>query len=294
MKKGLNVTTLLCMFMLGVGHAEGTGYVLKDLGTLHTEKSTVGVINNQGHVTGKFKTQEKTTHFIWQQEKGLTPLDITAPSCRPPLINNLNQIVGTCWVFTDFWFFSNYGMKHLYTMGTDFILTDLKYPPHWKIQQLDILQWKMADIDKWNEHEFAAIGYNDLNQILVANACQGQEKLCQDKKGTQFAILENGVFQSLDSIVEKAYAINNKGIILGRKWLLHEGHNVPLLVLFDTTRGSLQQIIKDVELVVHDLNDLNQVIGVRKFTATQSKTEGFYWDDKLGFDDGIFYPGSNQ
>lgn len=283
MKKNLSLFALFLIFVMNAVHVEGISYILKDLGTLQTEKSTVGMLNDEGYVTGQIlmknpengsnptKVQDKYVHFVWHQDKGLTQFDFTPPSCRPPLINNHNQIVGTFWYFTNYWIFPNFAAKHLYVMDNTYAMQDLQSPPNWDIDKLET--WKIPH--QWDKHELAVIGYNDLNQMLIANSCH-------EKKRTQFAIWNDGVYRPIESTeLEKAYAINNQGTVLGRQWIITEGKHIPMLVLFDPASGAVAVISKDLEMTIQDFNDSNQVIGLRKFAST-NKTDGFFWDINSG------------
>lgn len=268
------------------------------------------MINNQGVVTGQIRDIERievqkqvkevevVTNFIWHETVGIITLPYK-PTCRPALINNHNKMSDIYWFFTNYWIFPNQGYKHVLLMSvlTDpgYLLWDIGTPKGWKTQSLDSWQYvklpssKIPNPDSiWDDHELSVIGFNDLNQILIANSCH-------DKKRTQYAIWTLGEHAPLEkeffpkdfipidsSILDKAYAINNHGIILGRQWVMHEGNNVPMLVLYDTLSNTVLPAIKDVELVTSDLNDLNQIVGVRKNFLNPNKTEGFLWDPEDG------------
>jgi hypothetical protein len=282
--KRLSLFALFFLFMANMADVEGLSYILKDLGTLQTEKSTVEKINDGGYVTGQIlmknqkndppqnKLQDKYVHFVWEQDKGLTQFGFTSPSCHAPLINNHNHIAGTFWYFTKYWIFPNFAEKHVYLIDESYAFNDLQFPLNWEIDRLE--SWKIPY--QWDNHELAVIGYNDLNQILIADSCH-------EKKRTQFAIWKDGVFHPIDAaVLEKAYAINNEGIVLGRKWIVNEGNHVPTLVLYDPSTEGIAPITKDLEITIHDFNDANQIVGVRKFASSPNKSDGFFWEWSSG------------
>lgn len=270
MRANLLLSFFLCTF--SILSLDALQFKLQDLGTLSYDNSKVGRINSQGIITGQVMREKKPHNFIWQSGKGLTILDYI-PSCDPPFINNHNSLADIFWYYTNYWVFDNEGFKHICLVKPEHKLEDIMFPQGWPIQNLE--HWQ--DPTAWDKHELSIIGFNDLNQILVTNACQS-------KKRTQFAIWEDNKFKPIDpAVLEKVYGMNNQGFLLGRKWMTQDGHYVPMLVLYNLIDETVIPVMKDLELMARKLNDQNQIIGVKKHVNGPNKAEGFLWSLDTGF-----------
>ena len=249
---------------------QALNYIIQDLGTLSTDESCATRINNQNWIVGFTKQAGKVTDFIWKPDQELVSLP--HPTSQVPLINNHNQMTGIFWHETNYWFANNFRSKHLYIYHNDGLIQDLGAPKHWKIQELSLWQTPST----WDDKELGLLAFNDHQQILLSNASD-------PKKATQYAIWENGTFKDIDSqAISSAYGMNHQGVILGRKWVQQEGVNVPMLVLYHSTEGTIVEIMKDVNIIHRQLNDLGQVIA---FQVKESVAKGFLWDPKKGLID---------
>lgn len=248
---------------------QGLDYVLQDLGTLATEESHVTGINNQNVVVGYSKQAGSVNDFIWKPNEGL--IFLPHPNYQSPFINNLNQVVSIFWHRTNYWFADNFCSKHIYIYDNGF-LQDLGSPEQWEIQKL--IWWKTPS-GYWDNKELGVLAFNDDQQVLVANAKQFN-------KATRFAIWQNGAFKEIDSnIISNAYGMNNQGLILGRKWLLKENVNTPMLVLYNPIDGTIVEITKDVNIINRKLNNQGQVI-ILQGLKNPEEWKGFLWDSESG------------
>ena|GEM_PF-6184266 len=249
---------------------QALSYIVQDLGTLASNESHVTGINNQNSIVGFTKQAGNINDFIWNPNQGLVSLPY--PSYQLTLVNNHNQVVGIFWHETNYWFANNIHSKHLYIYHNDAFIQDVGSPKQWKMQELE--HWQT--LSTRDNKELGVLAFNDHQQILVSNSSQSN-------KATQFAIWENGIFKDIDnSIISNAYGMNNQGLVLGRKWVQKDGVNVPMLVLYNSMEGTIFEIIKDINIVKRQLNDLGQVI---VFQVKESVSKGFLWDPKKGLID---------
>lgn len=244
---------------------QGLNYAIQDLGTLTTDESHVVGVNNQNTIIGCTKQANQYSDFIWTQNEGVVFLPY--PHYPFPLINNLNQVVNIFWhrTKTNYWFSANTDTrsKHIYIYDHG-IVQDLSPPEQWEIQKVE--SW---DSLLWDKKELGIVSFNDNQQILIANARQLN-------KADRFAIWQNGIFKEIDpTIISNAYEMNNQGLLLARKWIKKENVNVPILVLYDPTKGTIIEITKDVNIFWRKLNDRGEVI------LAQEK-KGFLWDSEKG------------
>jgi hypothetical protein len=260
------------------GPLQALEYTIRDLGTLAHQKSLVSAINNNNVVTGIVQNDNSLQTYIWSLQEGLKFLP-PLTSCLP-YINNNNHVATTFWHQTTHWFFENNLAKHVYLVHKDLFLEDLGTPPDWPSQSLQ--KWQTPKV--WDDREIAVVGINDRDQILVANACE-------HAKRTQIALWEKNQFHPIaTTVLINAYAINNEGKILGRRWIIEEGNAIPMLGIYDPTKDTFQVIVRDVNLRIYDLNDRDQVIFVKK-DLKNNKLEGFLWDAEKGLTSlGSFLP----
>lgn len=248
---------------------QGLDYVIQDLGTLMADESHAVGINNKNTIVGYSKQKDDVRSFIWKQNDGLSFL--LHPNYQLPIINNLNQVTDLFWHSTDYWFADNTRSKHIYIYDNG-LSQDLGAPEQWEIQKLERWQDKSSF---WDNKELGILSFNDNQQILIANS--------KDiNKATRFAIWQKGVFKEVDpNIISKAYAMNNQGLILARKWIQKDNLNLPMLVLYNPIDGATVEITKDVNIINRKLNDLGQVIVLQglKYSA---KLKGFLWDSEKG------------
>lgn len=103
--------------------------------------------------------------------------------------------------------------KHLYLSQPEGCIRDIGASTQWQIQELS--DWQAPSL--WDNKELGIVAFNDLQQILVANHVEVH-------KATQFALWQNGSFKAIDSeVLAIPYAMNNQGVILGRKWMVEKG-----------------------------------------------------------------------
>lgn len=245
-------------------------YTIHDLGTLATDESYVTGINNQNAIVGYIKQSREVKDFIWEPNKGLIFLPYS--SYQFPLINNHNQVAGIFWHKTDHWFKKNTYSKHVYIYHSDGSIQDHYFPIHWELEQLNVA-WQTPS--SFYEKDLGIIAFNDDQQILVANSNE-------ISKATQFAIWQNGIFKDIDTnVISIAYGINNRGVILGRKWVQKAGQNIPMLVLYNPIDGTITEIMKDIHIINRQLNDQGQVITLQ-ISQDEMICKGSLWDPSKG------------
>jgi hypothetical protein len=281
------VSSFLVLISLNL---QALNYIIQDLGTLATDESHAIGINNQNSIVGFIKQAGNINDFIWKPNQGLIFLPypsyqmflvnnqnqglVSLPflSYQLPLINNHNQVVSIFWHETNYWFANNFRSKHVCIFHNDACIQDLGSPKQWKMQELE--HWQTSAV--WDNKELGVLAFNDHQQILISNSTQAN-------KATQFAIWENGTFKDIDTdIISNAYGMNDQGWILGRKWVQKDGVNVPMLVLYNFMEGTIFEIIRDINIVKRQLNDLGQVI---IYQVKESGFKGFLWDPKKGLID---------
>ncbi|MBA2369707.1 MAG: hypothetical protein H0V82_11885 [Candidatus Protochlamydia sp.] len=259
-------------FYLNAAH-----FSIQDLGTLVTEQSFVSGINENDLIAGKLIDQGINTDFIWTEKDGLTRLDHQS-TYQAPLLNNRGVIAGVFWYKTEFWFEANTTSKNLYLRYLDGTFKNIGFPSKWKNKSLKDWQTPYA----WDEKEIGIIGFNDKDQLLLMNAST-------KSKANEFAIWEKGMFDYIDrETLDKAYAINNSGIILGRKWIKENGISIPMLVLYDREKNSYIEIMKDINLFSVALNNLGEVAIVQG--SKEENWKGFYWTIEKGLNPLDFLP----
>jgi hypothetical protein len=247
-------------------------FTIQDLGTLSTEQSLVSGINESNLIAGKVTNQGQgaDTDFIWDVEHGLTCLAHQTTSYQLPLINNQGTIAGLFWYKTEFWFEKNTTSKHIYLRNADGSFKDIGFPSKWKNDLIE--DWQTLSV--WDNKQISLIGFNDKEQLLISNSFN-------KAKANEYAVWEKGNFYYIEKeTLDKAYAINNHGIILGRRWIKENGIAIPMLVLFDRENNSYVEIMKDINLVSVKLNDLGEVIIVQGLKAENLK--GFLWSSDKG------------
>lgn len=268
MKIFLNGLIAACLLLAPCG-IQGVNYIIQDLETLSTEKSTASCINNQNVIVGKYEQANRSHDFIFELGKGLTFLP-RSTAYQFPLINNLNQVAGIFWHKTRYWFQPNVRTKHLYFYENGTV-KDLNFPNGWRNKGLE--DWQTLEF--WDEEELKVIGFNDHQQFLVANSSEVSN-------ATKFAFRRNGVYEEIDSdAIGIAYALNNQGLILGRKWKKDENVNTPYLVLYNPANESTIEIMKDINIIHRRLNDAGQVIVTQ--TLNNAETKSLLWDSQTGF-----------
>lgn len=246
-------------------------YQLWDLGTLSDTASYAGQINNHNLVTGLVKNEKGLVHFIWHPIEGLTCLPL-AVTKQPPLINNHNDIVGVYWYRTDYWFMDNKTSKRLYIKRTNHSLTDIGFPSSWAKQEF--VDWQ--DLNFWDDDKLYLVDFNDQGQLLLADA------LVSNKR-TKVTVWQEGIYYDLDSAVLcRGYALNNQGVILGRRWHYEGNKGVPMLGLYDLKQGTFSPITKDLNMCLYRLNDNGQVTVARK-TDSSDELEGMLWEANKGW-----------
>jgi len=247
---------------------QGVTYKLQDLGTLSNILSIPSSINNQNTVVGYTEDPQVQYDFSW------TPIDemtcfVKEPTYQNLLINNLNQIVGIYWYKTNNWFFSDTQSKHVFMQDADGSFHDFGAPKEWNMQELDDWQTPSA----WDTKEISILAFNDLGQILLVNSHD-------HSKVNLFAIYQNGVYKHYDSkTLNAVYALNNQGIILGKKLIKDETGIYPMLVLYDIVNDTFQTVMKDVNFVKYSFNDRGQIGLVQ---TNGSLFKGLLWDPELG------------
>ena len=243
----------------------GQNYTLQDLGTLPADESYALTINNQNSILGFIKQAGSTRDFIWKANEGLVFLP---HHYQLPLMNNHNQVTGIFWHKTNNWIFNNTISKHFYIYHNNAFLQDLGAPTQWKMQELQ--EWQTTSI--WDKKDLEIVAFTDHQQILISNLDQNNT--------TKLVLWENGAFNDIDpSVIDIAYAMNNQGSILARKWVKHGSINVPMLVLYNPKEGICIEIMKDINLLRRKMNDLGQVI---VFQVKESNGRGFLWDPNKG------------
>jgi hypothetical protein len=251
-------------------HLQGFEYVIQDLGTLADAESHAIGINHQNAIVGYTNRAGETRTFIWQPKNGLTLLP--HPNYQSPLINNHNQVVDIFWHTTHNWFANNTTSKHIYMYDNGYT-QDVRLPMQWKMQELE--HWKTAT-SLWDDQELGILAFNDQKQILITNAKQLD-------KATRFAIWQGSKFQEIDNkVISNAYGMNNQGIILGRQWVKKENGTVPMLVVYNPSKGTVVEITKDINLVNRRINDLGQVIGFQALKDSPAFPKVFFWDPIQG------------
>ena len=244
-------------------YLQGYDYLICDLGTLMADESYVTGINNQNTIVGYVKEGNKTSSFIWEPNNGPTLLPY--PKYQSPLINNHNQVVDIFWHKTNYWFSDNVYSKHIYIYDNG-LAQDITLPKEWKIQELE--EWRTLSV--WDGGELGILSFNDNQQILITNAKEFE-------KATRFAIWQNGRLKEIDtSLISNVYAMNNHGLILGRRWIKKENINTPMLVLYNPTEETLTEIIKDVNIINRKLNDRGEVI-IFQILQNPQLSRGFLW-----------------
>lgn len=258
---------------------QGVHYIIQDLGTLASEESYATGINNQNVVVGYFKHAGIKNNFIWKAHNlELSYLPHTG-TIQDPLINNHNQVANIFWQETNNWFTSNYLSKHIYIYSNDSIMEDIGFPSGWKLYKLSSF---LKPPSSYQEKDLKIIAFNDQQQILIANSTD-------INKANHFAIWHNGVFKELDlQMLNRAYAMNNQGVILGRIWKQTESGTVPMLVLYDSVEGTITEIMRDINILHRKLNDKGQVL---IFQGSSLDFKSFLWSAHEGFIDlGDFAP----
>lgn len=247
-----------------------TDYAIHDLGTLARESSFPTAINNNNLILGVVTEQKKEVKFIWEAGKELLYIDDSLINYRPK-INNNNVIAGIFLRQSKFWLFNDNFFKHITLFNIDGSEPeDIGVPSEWEIKSF--ASWQTPSI--WDEKDLGLIDYNDRGQLLVANAVDLS-------KASQFVLWNNGAYVAIDSgALSMAYGINNNGLILGRKWIKDEGHDVPMLVLYNWEKGETFEIMKDINLIRKQLNDAGEVIMTKKIQ--EDACQGFIWDLQQG------------
>lgn len=244
-------------------------FTIQDLGTLSTEQSLASGINENNCIAGKVTNEGVHSDFIWDEANGLTLLDHKT-TFHVPLINNQGVLAGIFYYKTEFWFSGNKTSKHIYLRYPDGSFKDIDFPSNWK-NTLFIYDWQTFSL---YEKEIGIIGFNDKEQLLLCNSSDRA-------KATEYAIWEKGKFNYFDKeTLDKAYAINNQGIILGRKWINENGKAIPMLVLFDRDNNSYIEIMRDVNIGSQLLNDLSEVAVIQGVKVDNFK--GYYWSAEKG------------
>lgn len=248
---------------------QGLNFTIQDLGTLTTHESTASGINNDNVIVGSTKNLKEISYFMWDEDKGVTPLPFTC-TYQMPFINIHREIAGISWYQTNYWFTNNIRSKHLCIINREGADQDIGAPTQWKIQELE--RWQS---DHWDDKELKILAFNDQKQILMTNSHDLNE-------ATQFVVWQDGVFKEIDpSILSIAYTMNNEGLILGRRWVKTETGNLPMLILYDLNRGVATEIMRDINLAMQNLNDRGQVITIQ--ILKEGKTvKGLLWDPQEG------------
>lgn len=262
----------ICLLPLNV---QGVEYLLQDLGTLAADESYVSGINNQNAIVGYMKQAKETSNFIWEQDKGL--IFLPHPHYQAPLINKHNQVVDIFWYKTDYWVATNMFSKHIYLFDNGHVQDLGAGPKQWKLQEIEE-GWKTPSV--WDEKDLGIVAFNDLQQILIAN-----NKYLSF--ATRYAIWQKGEFKEVDEgVIDYAYAMNNQGVILARKWIKKNNTNIPMLVLYNPVDNNIVEITEDLDFGNRKLNDLGQVILVQIRAAAikdvPPKIKGFLWDPEKG------------
>lgn len=252
-------------------HLQGLDYWVQDLGTLGTDESYATGINNQNTIVGSVR-QGNSDHsdFLWKGRGELVYLPHLHYPTQSPVVNNNNQVVSIFWHKTNYYFISNTVSKHIYIYNDDGSVEDIESPSGWKKQEL--ATWQTPSV--WDEEDLSILSFNDRGQVLVSDSSK-------TNKAAKFAIWENGAFKDIEtSVISNAYCMNNKGVILGRKWVQKEGVNVPMLVLYNPANSFIVEIMRDINIITRKLNDLGQVIISQG--QKDALPKGFLWDLKKG------------
>ncbi len=242
-------------------------------------------INNNNVVIGKIKKGLKELDFIWDKERGAIPnhyINVHAKRHTNQiypysvLINNHNSIAAICWLKTDYWFTTNNKYyKSFCLCHFDENLQELGIPEGWD-NSCKETRYGFYSYD--DNKKLGMIGFNDKQQLLVTNSLDLS-------KGTQFAIWQEGIFYPIpETAFSLAYAINNEGLILARKWMEKAGQTVPMLILYDFEKQETIEIIKDINLKERKLNDLGQVSFIQVNLKEQT-AKGLLWDKEKGLTD---------
>ncbi len=274
-------------FTLCLPLAHAHTFTIQDLGDLRGAETRPSGFSGE-FVVGKVAD---SYDFIWTAQDGLQELS-HRNSNQMPFINKSGDMVGIFWKKSNHWFWENSWSKSLYLRKADGSFADLKMPSIWDIRSVE--EWKIGyasekeelfkELSFWDKKDVSILAFNNKGEILLGNSTKIPEV-------NRFSLWNGELFIELNLPLDRVYKMDDRGVLLGRKWVKTDQGMAPFLVLYDWRRQeTLEELIPDLHFISRELTQQGQVLLAQEIKG-EERLVGLFWDPLEGWVDvGSFVP----